>query len=537
MKIASSKAGYFFNFLKNMKFRFLQGKNNKDFVQISDVQTQKDMQLYEIIEKTLTRSEYNPFIKSFNKTIQCSYLLREYIFPLQFWEDIKKQLLNFPDLIKKEDIFIEGFINDKQIEKTKFDEWIHSIKIPEDLSIDKEEYMYQQESVFKALNNRTARIEVATSGGKTFITYLYCKYIIEHKDIFKNEENKNKRILIIVPSKTLCLQLINDFADYDSLNDRKITVETIFSGSKRLYDADVVCGTYQSLREYEEDYFDDFSVMICDELHGAKAFSIRNQIYNKLKYCEFIFGMTGTFPKYNSLDYIHIVSMFGPEIVNVSAMELIQSGVANPVKIKSIEINYFKDSVSSENAIKNIRELIPEDVFGTDKYIAEKYYFQHNEKRTNIISKFLNTFNDNSIILVDTVEYCDLLYNQLTKECPNKTFAIIHGKIKDREDIIHEMKTSTENYVIIATFGTMSTGVSIKNLTNVYLVDCGKSDKRIRQSIGRAMRITEGKNNSMIIDFQDNIKNSTFYKHSRERLSTYKEQKFPISYHKTNICI
>ena len=519
-----------------MKFRFLQGKNNKDFVVISDITDKKDIQLYEIIKKTLLRSEYNPFVKSFNKTIQCSYLFRDYIFPFQFWEDVKKQLLNFTDLIKPEEIILENYTEKDIVTKEEFDKWLHSLNIPEDISIDEEEYEYQQISVFGALNKRVSRIEVATSGGKTFITYLFCKFLIEHKP-FKEESNKDKRILIIVPSKLLCKQLKNDFSYYDKLNEKKVTVETIFAGSKRLYDADVVCGTYQSLCNYEEDYFDDFSVMVCDELHRAKAFSIRNEIYNKLKHCEFIFGMTGTFPKYNSLDYLHLVSMFGPEIINVSAQKLINLGVANPVKIKSIEINYFKDTVDKENAIKNIRELIPEDVFGTEKYMAEKFYFQHNEKRTNLISKFLNAFEDNSIILVDTVEYCDLLFNQLTKECPNKTFAIIHGKIKDREEIIEEMKHTDKNYVIIATFGTMSTGVSIKNLTNVYLVDCGKSDKRIRQSIGRAMRILEGKNNSMIIDFQDNIKNSNFYKHSRERLSTYKEQKFPISYHKTNLCI
>lgn len=515
-----------------MKFRFIQGKNNKDFVQISDISTKNDIELYEIIKKTLMRSEYNPFIKSFNKTIQCSYLFRDYIFPFQFWEDVKKQLKNFTS----EEFILENYNEKEIVSKEKYYNWLHSFEVPEDISVDKEEYEYQQESVLRALNKKTSRIEVATSGGKTFITFLFCKYIIEHKP-FKDPENKNRRILVIVPSQLLCKQLKGDFNHYNIKCDRKVTVETIYAGSKRLIDADVVCGTYQSLRNYEKDYFDDFSVMICDELHRAKSFSIRNEIYNKLTNCEFIFGMTGTFPKYNSLDYLHLVSMFGPEIVNVSASQLINLGVANPVKIKSIEINYFRDTVDKENAIKNIRELIPDDVFGTDKYIAEKYYFQHNEKRTNLISKFLNTFEDNSIILVDTVEYCDLLYNQLTKECPNKTFAIIHGKIKNREDIIEEMKSSDKNYVIIATFGTMSTGVSIKNLTNVYLVDCGKSDKRIRQSIGRAMRILEGKNNSMIIDFRDNIKNSNFYRHSRERLSTYKEQHFPISYHKTNLCI
>lgn len=524
-----------------MKFKFLKGKNFKNFVKIVDIETKNDFEVYDIVKKVLERTEYNHFKQGFDKYTSYSYLFKDFIFPYQFWEDVEEELLKFTHLIPKENIVVEGYHHEHiEITRESFDEWLNKLKIPEEIVVGDTKYDYQPNSVFKALNRKVARVEIGTSGGKTFSTYLYCRYLIENKP-FIDEENKQRRILMVVPSQLLAKQLKADFMSYDRLNDgivtRKISVETIYSGSKKLMDADIVCGTFQSLCNYEEDYFDDFSVMICDELHRARSYSIRNGIYNKLKYCEFYFGMTGTFPKYNSLDYLHIVSMFGPEVLNISATELIERGVANPVNIRSIEINYYEDSVAKENKIKDIRDLIPKDVFGTDKYIAEKEYFHNNNKRTNILSKLLNHYKDNSMILVDTVEYCNILYEQLSRECPDKVFDIIHGKVFGRDEIIRKMKSTDQDYVLIGTFGTMSTGVSIKNLTNIYIVDCGKSEQRIRQSIGRAMRLLEGKSDSNIFDFMDNIKNSSFYSHSMERMKIYKEQKFPITYHKTTLCI
>lgn len=506
-----------------MKFGFLQGKNYKDFVVISDITTKDDLKMMEIIRKTLTRSEYNHFMKGFNKNITYSYLFNDSIFPYQFWDDVTNAITPF---IGSVELINEPVI--KLIDEDYYNKWLNSINIPDDIFLDKEEYFYQQESIYMALNKRVARVEIATSGGKTFITYLYCKYIIDHKLI-----SEKSKILIIVPSQLLAKQLKDDFKYYDSKNNFEdvLWVETIYSSAEKVYGANVVCGTYQSLCNYDEDYFDGFEVMICDELHRAKAYSIRNAIYAKIKNAKFIFGMTGTFPDYKTLDYLHITSMFGPEVINVSARQLIDSGVANNVIIQSVTVNYLKDGKS----LNNIYDVIDKDLIGTEKYLAEKSYFQRNTERTHLLTYLLNRFEDNSILLVDTVEYCDVLYNYLIEKCPNKHFEIIHGKVKNRDEIINAMRNCPKNFVIIGTFGTMSTGISIKNLTHAYIIDSGKSPIRMRQSLGRLMRIIDGKNTSYVFDFKDNIRKSTFKSHAMERLKTYKKMKLDIKETTVNI--
>ncbi len=503
-----------------MKFKVLIGKNFKNFIKISDITTSEDLEIYDVIVKVLTRTEFFPFMKGFNKTITYSYLFNEYIFPVQFWNDVKKQVdkLN-PNICFLED---EDLMYQNDVSREEFDNWIASCKFPEDITTDAEAYEYQRDSVFLAVQNKLGRIEVATSGGKTFITYLYCRYLFEH---FIKE---SKKFLIVVPSKLLAGQLKNDFIEYDKYFERHLIVETIFAGSKKIIGADIVCGTFQSLGNYEQDYFEDFRVFICDEVHRAKAYTIRNEIYAKLLNCEYYFAMTGTMPAYKTIEYIHIVSMFGDELVKRTAFENIRDGVSTPIQINAIHIKYLTENDFSETLIEN-------GVVGIEKFRIEKEFFHTYKKRTQLIGKLLNAFPENTLILVDTVEYCSILQDFLLKECKDWEFHIIHGEIKNREDIIEGMRQTKDHYCIIATYGTMSTGVSIKNIGNMYFPDGGKSEIRIRQSLGRGMRLFPNKEFCRVFDFQDQIPRCAFRSHSMERNKIYKEQKFPVKISKVEI--
>lgn len=530
-----------------MKFIYANGKNNKNYVYIDDVVTKDDMELYDYIkDKILTRKEYKPFMKSSNKYITASYLFNDFWFPYQFWTDVRVDLLAYTgknyELIGKPDYVI--------VDEEIFEEWYKNLKVPEEINLEDEKYKFQPSTVVNAINEELGRAEIGTSGGKTFITYAYCKYLLDN--IYSEYEDV-KKILIIVPTQLLCKQLKEDFLFYDSKNDLfdQINVATIYAGHKNIIGAQVICGTYQSLCEYEEEFFDDFSVIICDELHRANAYSIRTKIYDKCKNAKFIFGMTGTYPDKNTLEYLHITAMFGPELQKVTTEELIKTGVSNEIEIDIIKIEYYED----ENFVKKIDNLnkyiklcgdslgniyrdegdnredheIISDLRGSKKTSVTKYYLHRNKNRINICANLINHFNVNSIILVDTVEYCDIIYDVLKDKCPNKKINIIHGKIRKRDEIIESVKNdSTGSSVIIATYGTMSTGVSIKNLTHGYLLDWGKKDSRTRQVVGRLIRILQGKQMSRLFDFQDQLSNSVFYSHSIERTKTYKKQNLPI---------
>jgi len=85
----------------------------------------------------------------------------------------------------------------------------------------------------------------------------------------------------------------------------------------------------------------------------------------------------------------------------------------------------------------------------------------------------------------------------------------------------------------------MSTGVSINNIHNLYLIESFKSDVIIRQSIGRGLRMHKLKDKLWIFDFVDDLRIKGFknylYKHGEARRVIYDEQKFPYNIKKVDL--
>ena len=93
--------------------------------------------------------------------------------------------------------------------------------------------------------------------------------------------------------------------------------------------------------------------------------------------------------------------------------------------------------------------------------------------------------------------------------------------------------------VLIASFGTLSTGVSIKSITNVIFTDSFKSEQIIIQSIGRALRLHTDKKMANIFDivdiFDPNDMFNTLYKHYLERRGFYDKRKYPYKEIRINL--
>jgi superfamily II DNA or RNA helicase len=501
-----------------MQLYAVEGLNKKKFIEVHK-ETKEDLKLMEHIESIVSRKEYLPFSKGFSKWKHQSYLIKNTHIPFTFWQDIKKRLQ--PVMEKKLEIVNDWLYYNNDITREFFDEYMESLILPEKYDIFKEEYAYQMECVFRALVFKTARIEIGTGGGKTLITYLYVRYMID------NILPRDKKILIVVPRQLLAKQTQAEFKEYDQFADKPLNVETIYSGSKRIADANVVIGVYNSLANYDSDYFDDFGCMICDEVQGAKAWSIRNEIYAKCFDIDYFFGMTGTYPDYNTLDYLNIVAMFGPLVYVKKTHELIDDGNVSKVQINKIKINYPQDSDFSQN-------LINSGFVGIEKFRIEKKFFQNFEPRNRIMAKLINKFEYNHLILVESVQYCKDLQEFFRQECPDRHVVIIHGNVKNRDEIIADMKTR-HDVILIATYETMSTGVSINNIMHVHFPDGGRSEIRIKQSIGRGLRLHLLKELLNVWDYQDNMPRSSFKNHAAARNIIYANEKLPVVMYETAI--
>jgi superfamily II DNA or RNA helicase len=84
--------------------------------------------------------------------------------------------------------------------------------------------------------------------------------------------------------------------------------------------------------------------------------------------------------------------------------------------------------------------------------------------------------------------------------------------------------------VLCASFGTTSTGVSIKNLHYLIMADSFKSEQIIIQSIGRLLRLFDGKEKAVIFDLVDVFSeklDNILYGHYKERKKFYDARKYP----------
>ena len=93
--------------------------------------------------------------------------------------------------------------------------------------------------------------------------------------------------------------------------------------------------------------------------------------------------------------------------------------------------------------------------------------------------------------------------------------------------------------VLVASYGTLSTGVSINAIFNVIFADSFKSEQIVIQSIGRSLRLHEDKKTAVIFDIVDifdaDSKRNILYKHFTEREKFYQKRRYPYKITKINL--
>lgn len=377
-------------------------------------------------------------------------------------------------------------------------------------------YDHQIDAIYKILVWKYGLIEVATAGGKSLIFATLVFYYL--KNI-----NKDAKFLLIVPNINLVTQFYNDIMEYnlgfnsDNKNPLDIKVDEIMSQQPRKYfgegEPNIYIGTYQSLEKRDRKWLSQFDVVCTDESHTAKSKTIKSILEKTFGSAEIRFGMSGTYPPERSAELLTIESLMGPRLLLVGAQTLIDKGLISNVKIKSLIINY-DDKKFAESVF-----LIKRNGGGGRAWLLEKEYAQKSLKRKQFLAKLVSKFKNNSLVLFINVDFGRDIYNYFRDNIQGIDFYYIDGStnVKKRDTIKERMEDTDGNVkVLVASFGTLSTGVNIKSITNVVFIDSYKSDQKIRQSIGRALRLHKDKEKAIIFDVVDRFHTSysnILYKH------------------------
>jgi superfamily II DNA or RNA helicase len=126
-----------------------------------------------------------------------------------------------------------------------------------------------------------------------------------------------------------------------------------------------------------------------------------------------------------------------------------------------------------------------------------------------------------------------ILYDMILEKANGRKVFFVHGGVDtdDRENIRRIMEKEN-GAIVVASFGTFSTGINIRNLHNIIFASPSKSRVRNLQSIGRSLRQSDGKEMATLYDISDDLRwkkqvNFTL-QHFIERVAIYNEEKFPI---------
>lgn len=397
---------------------------------------------------------------------------------------------------------------------------------------------YQFESFYKALKYRRSKFEIATSGGKSFIIAMITRWLLE------NEIPEGGQIMIVTIRQMLVDQMIDDIYSYKK--DNLIRYQAVYAGTEKIENPNVIVGTYQSLSTWDKENFANIHTIIVDECHSAKIASIKDNILPKLNpnICKRYLAFTGTMPD-NDVDNLHLEAYFGPTVLKLTANELQEEGSIAKIKIKMIKMLYSLEQSKSY--------FFDEDVKtgGPTRLRAERAWIHSNPERNKFIKDICARFVGNIVILVESVDYAKFLVEWLGTIEEKKVHLIYGGtKRNDRNEIKEELKLDEDNHILVATYETMSTGVSINNIMAVMFPDGGKSRIRIRQSLGRGLRLHPKKDHLVVFDFWDKLNkryekkdengnvvvegwpgpnSNIFDSHARIRKQIYENEKFPYN--------
>ena len=376
---------------------------------------------------------------------------------------------------------------------------------------------YQIEAVTTALAKERTLLLSPTASGKSFIIYTIMRWHLLAK----------RKCIIIVPTTSLVEQLYTDFEDYSSANGWTVDnhVQKLYSGFTKDITKDVLITTWQSVYLQPKAWFKQFNVIFGDEAHQFKAKSL-STVMEKLVDVRYRIGTTGTLDN-KKIHKLVLEGMFGPVHRVTTTKALMDSERLAQLNITCIVLKYNEE-------IRKGRK--------NNTYQEEMDWLVSCEPRNKFIRNLATNSSGNTLVLFQYVEKHGKVLYELIKDKVHedrKVFFVYGGtETIDRESIRH-ITEGESDAIIVASFGTFSTGINIPSLENIVFASPSKSKIRNLQSIGRGLRLKDGKTECKLFDISDDLhwkswKNHTL-NHAAERYKTYAEEQFEIKLVEVNL--
>jgi len=364
---------------------------------------------------------------------------------------------------------------------------------------------YQFDAVCTGIQRKNAILLSPTGSGKSLIIYVLMRWLLSALD------KSRKDILIVVPTTSLVEQMYNDFKSYGYDVENKC--HKIYSGKDKNTFKRIVISTWQSIHRFPKEWFARFGTVFGDECHGFKSKSLTT-IMNKCTEAEYRFGTTGTLDGALTHELV-LQGLFGKVYRVTSTRALQDNDTLARLDIRRIVLEYSKEIKKN---------------FGKKTYQEEIEFIVTNSKRNNFIKNLTLDLKGNTLVLYNYVEkHGKPLYNLMKDQVEEgrKIFFVSGETAATDREAIRAIVEKQKDSITVASLGTFSTGINIRNLHNIVFASPSKSQIRVLQSIGRGLRKTDDGKSTTLYDIIDDITKKNYgMLHADERLRIYGREKF-----------
>ena len=377
---------------------------------------------------------------------------------------------------------------------------------------------YQEEMIKSLIFQGKGRglIESPTASGKSFI-------VANLIDTIETRLVSGLKYLIYVPNRQLVDQFYKDLLSYGYTKRDVTRLASGLKGGERFDpEARIIISNRQYLFKNKA-VLPKIDALIADEVHQTVAESTRKFV-EEID-CDIKIGCSGTLPR-TKYDRWTLIGMFGPVVYTEEITHLQKEGYISKLditllKVKDVEIEKDRSCLFHTNSTRRFDSENPSEVTFNEAYYAETDYIIENCKRLySPILDEIEKMKGNTLILFDRIEFGQNMY-ELCKGRSSKDVRYLDGstKISVRESDRSDLEKTSDN-VLFGQVSILSTGINIRNLSNLVLMVSTKSFSRILQSIGRTLRLHKDKDLARLYDISFNFKYSR--RHLRERLDIYK---------------
>jgi superfamily II DNA or RNA helicase len=373
---------------------------------------------------------------------------------------------------------------------------------------------YQLNAIKHAMATNRAVLLSPTASGKSLIIYILTRLFLDM--------DTGQKALIVVPTTSLVEQMTSDFLDYSSYDESfgPEDIHKIYSGKEKITNNKVIITTWQSIYKLPSSWFEQFGMVVGDEAHTFKAKSLTS-ILEKLRDCKYRYGLTGTLDGTQTHRLV-LEGLFGQVFKVTTTRDLIDAKSLADLKITVLLLKYLDET----------RKKLTKS-----KYNEEVDFIVTNQARNRFIRNLAISLEGNTLVLFQFVEKHGIpLYNNIKEKIESipknqrKVFFVSGATDVDTRENVRAITEKEKDAIIVASSGTFSTGINIRNIHNIIFASPSKSQVKVLQSIGRGLRKSDDGRGTNLYDLADDLhwksnKNYTL-QHAAERIKIYTREKF-----------